>query len=369
LTADICRQYGGLNGIIHSAGTIKDNYILKKHKDEIRDVLAPKVSGLVHLDEAAKDIELDFLILFSSGAGSAGSAGQADYAMANAFMNAFSEKRNRKKARNERYGHTLSICWPLWKDGGMTVDAETEAMLTKESGMVPMQTENGIQALYRGWAANTSQVMVTEGYAAKIRAFLKKSADQPDKGSETEETAGLTAGGENMLAEKTEHFLKQVLSEVTKLPVGKIDAKAPMEDYGIDSIMIMHLTGRLEKSFGSLSKTLFFEYQNIESLAQYFMKAHRDTLLEVTEMKTEETPAAKPALSEKAKVKPVFKRNEGKKGFAQVRPDTRKNPVTEREDIAIIGMSGRYPQAENLQEFWKNLSEGTDCITEIPNDR
>ncbi|MDJ1631562.1 acyl carrier protein [Bacillus velezensis] len=59
-----------------------------------------------------------------------------------------------------------------------------------------------------------------------------------------------------MLAEKTEHFLKQVL-EVTKLPVGKIDAKAPMEDYGIDSIMIMHLTGRLEKSFGSLSKHCF----------------------------------------------------------------------------------------------------------------
>ncbi len=88
-----------------------------------------------------------------------------------------------------------------------------------------------------------------------------------------------------------------------------------MEDYGIDSIMIMHLTGRLEKSFGSLSKTLFFEYQNIESLAQYFMKAHRDTLLEVTGLKTEETPAAKPALSEKAEIKPVSKRNEGKKAL------------------------------------------------------
>ncbi|MFH6681427.1 SDR family NAD(P)-dependent oxidoreductase [Bacillus amyloliquefaciens] len=371
LTADICRQYGGLNGIIHSAGTIKDNYILKKHKDEIRDVLAPKVTGLVHLDEAVKDIELDFLILFSSGAGSAGSAGQADYAMANAFMNAFSEKRNRQKARNERYGHTLSICWPLWKDGGMTVDAETEAMLTKESGMVPMKTENGIQALYRGWAAKTSQVMVTEGYAAKIRAFLKRSADdQQDTGSDTEAPAGLSSGGENMLAEKTEHFLKHVLSEVTKLPVGKIDAKAPMEDYGIDSIMIMHLTGRLEKSFGSLSKTLFFEYQNIESLAQYFMKAHRDTLLDLTGMKTEEIPAAKPSLPEKTEVKPVSNRGEGKKGFAAVRTDTRKNQqLPEREDIAIIGLSGRYPQAENLQEFWKNLSEGVDCITEIPSDR
>ena len=60
-------------------------------------------------------------------------------------------------------------------------------------------------------------------------------------------------------------------------------------------------------------KNFVFEYQNIESLAQYFMKAHRDTLLEVTGMKTEETPAAKPALSEKAKVKPVSKRNEGKR--------------------------------------------------------
>ncbi|MGP3781701.1 acyl carrier protein [Bacillus sp. 4A_MP3] len=120
-----------------------------------------------------------------------------------------------------------------------------------------MQTENGIQALYRGWTANTSQVMVTEGYAAKIRAFLKKSADQPDKGSETEETAGLTAGGENMLAEKTEHFLKQVLSEVTKLPVGKIDAKAPMEDYGIDSIMIMHLTGGWKRASVHCQKHCF----------------------------------------------------------------------------------------------------------------
>ena len=173
-----------------------------------------------------------------------------------------------------------------------------------------------------------------------------------------------------MLAEKTEHFLKHVLSEVTKLPVGKIDAKAPMEDYGIDSIMIMHLTGRLEKSFGSLSKTLFFEYQNIESLAQYFMKAHRDTLLDLTGMKTEEIPAAKPSLPEKTEVKPVSNRGEGKKGFAAVRTDTRKNQqLPEREDIAIIGLSGRYPQAENLQEFWKNLSEGVDCITEIPSDR
>ena len=38
-------------------------------------------------------------------------------------------------------------------------------------------------------------------------------------------------------------------------------------------------------------------------------------------------------------------------------------------DIAIIGVSGRYPQAKNISEFWSNLKEGKDCISEIPKDR
>src|SRR3569833_1815890 len=37
--------------------------------------------------------------------------------------------------------------------------------------------------------------------------------------------------------------------------------------------------------------------------------------------------------------------------------------------IAIIGLSGRYPQAETLEEFWDNLKIGRDCIVEVPKDR
>src|SRR5205823_8722557 len=40
-----------------------------------------------------------------------------------------------------------------------------------------------------------------------------------------------------------------------------------------------------------------------------------------------------------------------------------------QEDIAIIGMSGRYPQAKDLEAFWENLKAGIDCITTIPQDR
>ena len=87
-------EFGGLNGIIHSAGVLRDNFIVKKTREEIEEVLAPKVSGLVNLDLASKDINLDFYVLFSSRSGIMGNQGQADYSAANAFMDAYAGYRN-----------------------------------------------------------------------------------------------------------------------------------------------------------------------------------------------------------------------------------------------------------------------------------
>jgi acyl transferase domain-containing protein len=54
-------------------------------------------------------------------------------------------------------------------------------------------------------------------------------------------------------------------------------------------------------------------------------------------------------------------------------PGSGQNPEQNQQElvgpIAIIGMSGRYPEAENLEQFWENLRSGKDCITEIPSDR
>ncbi|MDO9004841.1 MAG: type I polyketide synthase, partial [Aquabacterium sp.] len=38
-------------------------------------------------------------------------------------------------------------------------------------------------------------------------------------------------------------------------------------------------------------------------------------------------------------------------------------------DVAIIGVSGRYPNARTLKEYWENLKGGVDCISEIPKSR
>lgn len=379
LIIEIQNTYGGLDGIIHSAGMIKDNFIIKKKKEEVQTVLAPKVAGLINLDEATKDIPLDFFILFSSGAGAVGSAGQADYAMANAFMNAFSEYRNGQAALDKRYGKTLSVCWPLWKDGGMRIDAETARMLTKETGMVAMETRRGIQALYHSWVLGKPQVLVASGVANRIRAFLYETGHGQDPShnmknrnvNQNTERADIVLGvDEETLREKAENYVKQVLSSVIKLPAGQIDAEAPLEDYGIDSIMIMHVTGQLEKVFGSLSKTLFFEYQDIRSLTRYFTDSHREKLLDILKIETD-----KPSAAENRKTDSEPERREisvapRKSGFFPLQEKGQKQPrKKETEEIAIIGISGRYPQADNIYELWENLRDGRDCITEIPEDR
>ncbi|RKZ79872.1 MAG: hypothetical protein DRR19_24385, partial [Candidatus Parabeggiatoa sp. nov. 1] len=56
-------RFNEINGIIHSAGVIKDALVLKKTPLEMAAVLAPKVYGTVYLDEATKNEPLDFLVL------------------------------------------------------------------------------------------------------------------------------------------------------------------------------------------------------------------------------------------------------------------------------------------------------------------
>ncbi|MGW1541294.1 SDR family NAD(P)-dependent oxidoreductase [Streptomyces sp. NPDC002309] len=44
-------------------------------------------------------------------------------------------------------------------------------------------------------------------------------------------------------------------------------------------------------------------------------------------------------------------------------------PTGPAEPIAVIGMAGRFPGADTVDEMWTLLSDGTDAITEVPVDR
>ena len=178
LIQNIVGNFGSLNGIIHSAGIIKDNFIIKKSQGELLEVLAPKVTGLLNLDIASRDLPLDFFILFSSISGSLGNPGQADYAAANAFMDAYAGYRNSLVVSNQRQGRTLAINWPLWREGGMRVDPETEKIMFQNSGLIPMSTRHGIAALYQSFASGHDRVSVMEGNLARLKHTINLTSNQ-----------------------------------------------------------------------------------------------------------------------------------------------------------------------------------------------
>lgn len=57
--------------------------------DDWRTASAPKVQGTWNLHNATLKADLDFFLLFRSLSGSVGQPGQANYASANTFLDAF----------------------------------------------------------------------------------------------------------------------------------------------------------------------------------------------------------------------------------------------------------------------------------------
>src|SRR5690606_26578848 len=119
LVAEVADSHGRLDGVVQCAGLLRDNFIAKKSAEEFHEVLAPKVAGTLNLDRATAAFDLDFFALFASAAGAWGSAGQADYAAANGFLDAFAERRSTLVRDGRRRGRTVAIDWPLWAEGGM----------------------------------------------------------------------------------------------------------------------------------------------------------------------------------------------------------------------------------------------------------
>src|SRR5258705_5634217 len=140
-------RFSQIDGFIHAAGANRDSFILRKTREEIEAVLAPKVYGAINADFVTRDEKLDFFVLFSSVAGVLGNVGQSDYAYANHFLDSFAERRESLRKTQQRSGRTLSIDWPLWAEGGMGIPPDAVALLERRTGTSPLPLGEGLQ----GW--------------------------------------------------------------------------------------------------------------------------------------------------------------------------------------------------------------------------
>jgi acyl transferase domain-containing protein/NADPH:quinone reductase-like Zn-dependent oxidoreductase/acyl carrier protein/SAM-dependent methyltransferase len=174
---------------------------------------------------------------------------------------------------------------------------------------------------------------------------------------------------------EAEAVLAGFMAAELKIPVASIRPADPFENLGIDSVMVDHLNFVLEKRLGPISRTLFFEYQNLRDLTGYFLRKHAAQLRAWMD-----SEAGSPAEPENTAGQRNGSNGSGANGgHASGKPDkallaapgVRRNgdaPAADR-DIAIVGIAGRFPRARDMAEFWENLRSGRDCITEVPHDR
>ncbi|MFD2408138.1 SDR family NAD(P)-dependent oxidoreductase [Azorhizophilus paspali] len=256
-------EYRCLNGVLHSAGVIRDSLLINKQDDELKQVMEAKVAGVRNLDLATAELPLDFLIFFSSGTGVVGNAGQADYAAANAFVDRYAAYRSRLAAQGRRSGHSLAINWPLWKEGGMKVDETTAQQMAESTGMVEMPTNAGIHALRQCIALARPQLLVMHGLREQITALVTgrsdadvAAADYSERQRQAVAPPPSSAGAP--LAEELCRALIDLVSQQMKIPTTEIHLDAEFSQYGFDSISLTALATTLKQQWRlNLAPTIF----------------------------------------------------------------------------------------------------------------
>ncbi len=112
--AQVRKQLGPINMIVHAAGVLADKEIHKKTDEQFRSVFNTKVTGLQNLLDATKADPLTHLVCFSSVAARLGNKGQVDYAMANEILNRVCQAEQAK--RGSEFS-AKSIGWGPWAGG------------------------------------------------------------------------------------------------------------------------------------------------------------------------------------------------------------------------------------------------------------
>ncbi|MFE7777921.1 SDR family NAD(P)-dependent oxidoreductase [Streptomyces sp. NPDC057445] len=341
--------------VFHTAGVLNDGVIDALSGDAFREIRAPKADAARHLHEltAARGLELDAFVLFSSVTGTWGNGGQAAYAAANASLDTLAERR-----RAEGLPAT-SIAWGLWGGGGMAEGAGEESLSRR--GIRAMDPEQGIEALHRALDLGDTCVTVVDvdwaDFAPRTDALrpgpvfdtvpeARRALEAERQKNAAESTAGPAEGLARRLAglpaaERTRILVELVRGEAAAVlrhaSTDAVLADRAFKDAGFDSLTALELRNRINAATGlTLPTTVVFDRPSPAVLAEYVL----GKLLG-------ETPAAAPAAP-----------------AATTAADDASDPVV------IVGMACRYPGEANTPEaLWDLVMAERDVIGAAPADR
>lgn len=366
-------QFGNIHGIIHSAGIIRDSFIAKKTLEEIEMVLAPKIKGTINLDEITKNENIELFIMFSSATSIIGNIGQSDYAYANSFMNHFAEFRENLRKIGKRKGKTISINWPIWAEGGMKIDDSFLQMIENKTGIKALSTRMALDAFEQILISGEKCIGVVVGNEAKIVKTFdisdmnNKFISSSDVEREMSQNSFMKLS-EKGFKEKACEDLLDIFSGLFKVDTNQLDINTDLVEFGFSSIMIMNFLNILEgKYHETIEPNEILHIRTIDEFADFITERgfiqHTKGLIDnkFEQEITDEIPTTH---------NDEFINTVDANSIVDLKLETKKQSIANNDKkVAIIGMSCKFPKANNIEAYWNNLINGVDAIIEIPKDR
>ncbi|MCA0456387.1 MAG: type I polyketide synthase [Chloroflexi bacterium] len=274
---DIQHHMPPLRGIIHSAGSIDDGMLNQQTWSRFERILAPKIQGSWNLHTLTKSTALDFFIMFSSVASVMGSAGQGNYAAANAFMDTLAAHRRSQGLPG------LSINWGAWSEVGMAsaMDTQQQQRLI-DQGLNFISPEQGLSTLEQLLDSKRSQIVVMPVNWQKLMSQFREVPPLLSAFEQLATEKGATVSKEIFINElrQTEAeqrqptllgFVREQVVKVLGLNATQIpDDNQELIQIGMDSLMAVELSNRFRTHFERpFATTLAFEQSNITALSNY----------------------------------------------------------------------------------------------------
>ncbi|MFE6523689.1 type I polyketide synthase [Streptomyces sp. NPDC057794] len=275
-----------VDAVVHTAGVLDDRLIDGMDADALENVLRPKLAAARNLHDLTRDRDLTAFVLYSSVSGTLGTIGQANYAAANAALDALAEQRRAAGLP------ATSLAWGPWAGGGMaTRDAGTEARM-RRGGISPLDPDRAVEAVGRATARTDAVLAVADidwarfapGFTTsrpspllaelpEVRELLARrpeSADADAGQALRARLAGQTpAERERTLVGLVRTEAAAVLGHASAERVGATQA---FNALGFDSLTAVELRNRIGAATGlALPATLLFDQPNATALAGHLL--------------------------------------------------------------------------------------------------
>ncbi|WP_337192060.1 type I polyketide synthase [Streptomyces sp. HUCO-GS316] len=335
-----------LTAVVHAAGVLDDATVQTLTEAQLDTVLRPKADAARHLHELTRDLDLTAFVLFSSVSGLTGTAGQANYAAANTYLDALAQ---------HRAAHGLpatSLAWGLWDatHGMGATLTDTDRARWARAGMTPLTPEQGLALFDLALAGDkpllapvaldparlaTGDLPVPALYRGLVRTRPRRLAQAgTPAGAGSDWARQIARLPEAKRGDATLTLVRTTIASVLgHSGAAAVDPARAFNDLGFDSMAGVDLRNRLTAATGlRLPTTAVFDHPTPTALADYLL----------TEAVSAETP------------KP-------RRDRARTRID---------EPIAIVGMACRYPGGvSSPQDLWNLVANGIDAISEFPSNR